>query len=448
MESKFRTLIMGVILLFEARGVDELRSRLILALTLAFFLAAAPCSLGQKQFSPRELTFVVYQDGYVAVDYYVDVDPTKVRVNVTAFGTLYLDLMVEDQDGLPLGSSQHGSVLTIDTLGSASVLISYVTMDLTGKSGQIWSLTVETPASSVIFLPVGATIVSLSTVPLAMGSIDGSLMITMPAGDLELEYKISLVGTREHALLVIKDAESTVQEVKAGGIMTEEADNLLLQAAQAFEAGNYTGAEQLAVQAKASALNTKNASASASAAINAAETAITAAEQAGRTVGLEEAESLLQQAEVSYASGEYTEAKALAEQAQSKAASAETPGKEGVPFFWIGIILVVIAVAVFAFLRMRKPVPRAALKYSFDLDALFDAHLYLRLDDKEVLRFLADAGGEAFAAEIRDRFDVPRTSLWRMIRRLEGEGIVEVETVGGQSLVRISPKYRSGGAET
>ena len=420
---------------------------MIIALTLTLFLASAPNAFCQEQYSPRELTFVVYQDGYVAVDYYVDVDPTKARVNVTIFGSQCLDLMVEDQDGLPLDSSQHESVLTIDTLGSASVLISYVTMDLTGKSGQIWSLMVETPVSSVIFLPVGATIVSLSTVPLAMGSIDGGLLITMPAGDMEIEYKISLVGTREHALLVIKDAESTVQEVKAGGIITEEADSLLHQAAQAFEAGNYTGAEHLAEQAKASALNTKNAAASASAAMDAAETAITAAEQAGRTVGLEEAESFLQQAEASYASGEYAEAEALAEQAQSKAASAETPGKEGVPFLWIGIILVVVAVGVFAFLRMRKPVPRAALKYSFDLDALFDAHPYLRLDDKEVLRFLADAGGEAFAAEIRDRFDVPRTSLWRMIRRLEGEGIVDVETIGGQSLVRISPKYRSGGAE-
>jgi uncharacterized membrane protein len=101
---------------------------------------------------------------------------------------------------------------------------------------------------------------------------------------------------------------------------------------------------------------------------------------------------------------------------------------------------------VIAFIRLRKPAPRT-LKYKYDLDALFEANPYLRLDDKEVLRFLADAGGEAFAAEVRDRFDVPRTSLWRMIRRLEGEGVIEVEAVGGQSLVRISPKYRSGGAK-
>jgi uncharacterized membrane protein len=405
-----------------------------------------PYASCQELYTPRELTFVVYQDGYVAVDYYVDVDPTKAMVNVTIFGYQCLDLMVEDQDGLPLDSSPSDSVLTIDALGSASVLVSYVTMDLTGKAGQIWSLTAKTPISSVIFLPVGATIVSLNTVPLAMGSVDGTLMITMPAGELEVKYKISLEGTREHALLVIRDAESYVQEVKAGGVITKEADNLLQKANQAFEAVNYTGAERLAEQAKASALNTEKAASSASSAMDAADTAISAAEQAGRTVGLEEAKSLSQQAEIAYASGEYMEAKALAEQAQSKAASAVMPEKGGIPFTWIGIILGIAAAAVIAFIRLRKPAPRT-LKYKYDLDALFEANPYLRLDDKEVLRFLAEAGGEAFAAEVRDRFDVPRTSLWRMIRRLEGEGIVEVEAVGGQSLVRISPKYRSGGAK-
>ncbi len=33
-----------------------------------------------------------------------------------------------------------------------------------------------------------------------------------------------------------------------------------------------------------------------------------------------------------------------------------------------------------------------------------------------------------------------------MIRRLEGEGVVDVQNIGGQSLVRISDKYQAGGA--
>ena len=54
---------------------------------------------------------------------------------------------------------------------------------------------------------------------------------------------------------------------------------------------------------------------------------------------------------------------------------------------------------------------------------------------------------EAFAAEIRERFNVPRTSLWRMIRRLEREEVVEVQSIGGQSLVRINSRYAIGEVE-
>ena len=77
-----------------------------------------------------------------------------------------------------------------------------------------------------------------------------------------------------------------------------------------------------------------------------------------------------------------------------------------------------------------------------DLEDIFDTHPYLRLDDKEVLSFLFESGGEAFASEIRERFNIPRTSAWRMIRRLQREGLVEVKEIGGQSLVKITERYR------
>ena len=43
---------------------------------------------------------------------------------------------------------------------------------------------------------------------------------------------------------------------------------------------------------------------------------------------------------------------------------------------------------------------------------------------------------------IRDRFEIPRTSAWRMIRRLMGMGVVEERKIGGQSLIYIVKKYR------
>jgi uncharacterized membrane protein len=411
-------------------------------------LVAIPIAVSQDHYTPRELSFIVYADGYVAVDYYADVDPTRARVNVSLFGELYLDLLIEDQDGLPLDYSSMDGGLTIDTLGSASVLISYVTTDLTGKAGQIWTIAAHTPNEVSVLLPAGATIVSLNAVPLAMGSIDESLLLLMPAGELDVSYTIGLVGTKEHAMALIRDAEETIEVVKEGGVLTLEADDLILQALSEYEAENYLEAESLAAQAKAAALSIQAEASSAEEAIATAGVTIVAAEEVGATVGLEDARDLLHQAEEAYAVGDYVAAENAAEQARSVAADAEKPSGTGIPYTWLFIgagLIVVVLVATF-FLRGRGRPPMVEARKSFDLDALFEAHSTLRMDDKEVIRFLAETGGEAFAAEIRERFDVPRTSLWRMIRRLEGEGIVDVEAIGGQSLVRISDKYQMGGA--
>jgi uncharacterized membrane protein len=424
-----------------------LRSKSLCAFIL-ISLVAIPIAVSQDHYTPRELSFIVYADGYVAVDYYADVDPTRARVNVSLFGELYLDLLVEDQDGLPLDYSSMDGGLTIDTLGSASVLISYVTTDLTGKAGQIWTLTAYTLNDASVLLPAGATIVSLNVVPLAMGSIDESLLLLMPAGELDVSYTIGLVGTKEHALALIRDAEETIEAIQEGGALTLKADDLLLQALSEYEAENYPEAESLAAQAKTTALNIQAAASSAEEAIATAGATIAAAEEVGATVGLEDARDLLQQAEEAYAAGDYVAAENAAEQARSAAANAEKPSGKGIPDTWLFVgagLVAVVLVAAF-YLRGRGRPPTVDVRKSFDLDALFDAHPTLRMDDKEVIRFLAETGGEAFAAEIRERFDVPRTSLWRMIRRLEGEGIVDVEAIGGQSLVRISDKYQVGGA--
>jgi uncharacterized membrane protein len=62
----------------------------------------------------------------------------------------------------------------------------------------------------------------------------------------------------------------------------------------------------------------------------------------------------------------------------------------------------------------------------------------LKQEDKEVIKFLAEKGGKAFEAEIRERFsDMPRTSLWRLVRRLERLEIVEVKKIGLENQVEL-----------
>jgi len=107
------------------------------------------------------------------------------------------------------------------------------------------------------------------------------------------------------------------------------------------------------------------------------------------------------------------------------------PSIFGFPFEYIvaliGIVLaVVLLVVVLAFKRKRR----------FNLKKTFNENPQLMKEDREVLQFLAEKGGAAFEAEIRERFpDLPRTSLWRLVKRLEKLEIVEVKKIGLENQV-------------
>jgi len=418
--------------------------------TLAFlillsFIVSTPLAVGQEYYTPNELSFTVWDDGYAVVDYTVDVDPTMVRVNVSVFGSLYQNLLILDQDLLILDSTPTGDGLTIDTLGAISASIWYETTDLTGKAGQIWTFAVSAPIISTILLPGGSNITYLSDLPLEIGSLDGSVLLTMPQGDLEISYTVPLVGSKEHALAIINDAEDTIEAIQATGILTPNADDHLDNAISAYDAGLYAEAEQLAAQAKTSAEGTAADASATSLAIENANAAISDANEDERTEGLDAAQDKLAEAENSYTLGDYTGALELAEEAQDLAESATRKGSGSNMLLYAGLVVVVGGLGAAYMLMGRSKKAPEVQAVSFDLDKLFGEHPNLRMDDKEVIRFLAQNRGETFAAEVRERFDIPRTSLWRMIRRLEGEGIIEVATIGGQSLVRLDSRYKQGG---
>jgi uncharacterized membrane protein len=427
--------------------MDRLAFRRFLVLLLvSSTMGTVPSASSEGYVTPEELTFLVQYSGYVYVDYLCSVDPTRVSVNVSLFGTVFEDIFVDDQDGVGLDYRLMDGGITVDTLGATSILVTYATTDLTGKVGQMWTFSVDTPISASILLPEGSTVFP-NVVPLAMGSLGESVLIIMPAGEVEVSYTVSIVGTREYAQAMIRDAEETIKEIKAKDIIVIEAETLLTQAYQQLALENYPEAELLAEDAKENALETQALAETANEGIATVNAIITASDP---SLDLSEAETFIEQAEEAHGAGDYESALALADEARAsveKATSQPPEASSGIPVTWLAGILVVVAGAGFMLYSRRTPPEVAEVLFSFDLERLFESHPHLRMDDKEVVRFLASSGGEAFAAEIRERFDVPRTSLWRMIRRLEGEEVVEVSIVGGQSLVKIDARYKSGGAE-
>jgi hypothetical protein len=59
-------------------------------------------------------------------------------------------------------------------------------------------------------------------------------------------------------------------------------------------------------------------------------------------------------------------------------------------------------------------------------------------EEAEVVKFIRARGGRCLEAELRERFPhIPRTSMWRLIRRLEKRGIVQVKRSGLQNVVEL-----------
>jgi uncharacterized membrane protein len=72
-----------------------------------------------------------------------------------------------------------------------------------------------------------------------------------------------------------------------------------------------------------------------------------------------------------------------------------------------------------------------------DPETVFNLRPGLREDDKELINFIFSNGGQALESELRKKFLQPRTTMWRAVKRLERQGIIEIEKKEMQNLVKI-----------
>ena len=64
---------------------------------------------------------------------------------------------------------------------------------------------------------------------------------------------------------------------------------------------------------------------------------------------------------------------------------------------------------------------------TLDPETIFKFRPEIREDDKEIVSFIFENGGEAKESELRKKFLQPRTTMWRAVKRLERYGIIEIE---------------------
>ena len=99
--------------------------------------------------------------------------------------------------------------------------------------------------------------------------------------------------------------------------------------------------------------------------------------------------------------------------------------------------LVATAVAGVVILMKRKQIKSKTKIDPLDPETIFSFRPELREDDKEIIKFISKNGGQALESELRKKFLQPRTTMWRAVRRLERQGIIEISKKDLQNLIKL-----------
>jgi len=110
----------------------------------------------------------------------------------------------------------------------------------------------------------------------------------------------------------------------------------------------------------------------------------------------------------------------------------------------VGGIVAASIVGIVAIIRSKqkivKPiqVQQSAKKIeTVDAETIFKLKPDLREDDKEIVKFISNNGGQVLESELRKKFLQPRTTMWRAVKRLERNGVIEIEKKDLQNLVKL-----------
>ena len=136
-----------------------------------------------------------------------------------------------------------------------------------------------------------------------------------------------------------------------------------------------------------------------------------------------------------------------AESAQAKpVVETEDSSESSIIIAIAGIIIAVIIAAIFKF--RKKPIRNTQAELvkeeketteQFELEStLSDDNV--RDDDKEIIKFIHENGGEVLESELRKKFLQPRTTMWRAVKRLERQGKIIISKKDQQNLVKLKTR--------
>ena len=126
----------------------------------------------------------------------------------------------------------------------------------------------------------------------------------------------------------------------------------------------------------------------------------------------------------------------------------ETPTLEGdnsMMYVAGGVILTIAVIAIIAVKMKNKPKQIISSSQTtvleknepFNIEKVLEMP-DLREDDKEIIKFIHENGGSALESDLRKKFLLPRTTMWRAVKRLERRELIEITKKDLQNLIKLT----------
>jgi uncharacterized membrane protein len=376
-------------------GRTVLFSFLILVLLLNDTSAAADVT----DFQVDSTDLRIYRDGLVRITQTLTVNETMPVISFPIFGGSSINSsIVLDENNTVLDYEIGATDLSVFTLGTTHVSVQYDTNSLTSKDAEVWTFLVNTPYNVTVFLPEDSTIVYLNGVPNSIDINENIMSLSLFAGFWEISYTFPLNPPASFLVSNLKVSPAEIlpnEEVSVSVTVTN--------------IGGQTGSYSVPLLVNQVKEDTK---------------LVTLAQGGSTSVEFKVSKQNL---------GTYTiDVDGLVHTfTVTEVPSNPVEHSDSIPLEYlvsVAVVAVVVVVVLFFVTKRKGP----------NTEIIFKTHPQLNPEEKSVIQFLVDHGGKAFESQIREKFpDIPRTSLWRLVKRLERLEIVKVKKIGLENQVQL-----------
>ena len=439
--------------------------------------------LSQIQYQVNSIFIGILSNGDSIVQYDLKLKTKANEITLPLIGGNINDILVRNylSKNLVYTFNSTSNEIKINSQNESQIRITYQTPDLVNKQEREWSFFIDSAFPFTVKLPNDAVVTNLGEQsPALIRKLGGQNLLSFDKGKISIDYIIGYAGTREQAIISINSAELDISKSESEhmGINLSEVKAILNSARTAVNQSNFIEAERLANNATDSSRIIAESFERSKDMISNATRKIKDAQAINTDTS--EASEFISKSNIEFSQGNYPKALEYATFAINSldTKQEQTSPITSSPSFLLLIPLVVSVGFLIIMKYRRKIIPhlqrdtnKKELLNSDLSDITFkendftesdstkkeptindsanqsDLHKLvadiikqkgnLKPEEKEILLYISDKEGTAFEGEIRNKFILPKTSLWRLIRRLEREDMIEVRKIGGQNLIKL-----------